>query len=82
VGAHVLAHVGPHREQDALALVIAGPVLVGQSEVTGHDGPSTAETIWDRVISSAGRASTYPPPTPRLDRTRPAPFRARRICSR
>src|SRR5271163_4406988 len=39
VGAHVLAHVGPHRQQDALALVVAGTVLVGQAEVARHDGP-------------------------------------------
>ena len=37
--AHVLADVGPHRQQDALALVLAGPVLVGPPEVAGHDGP-------------------------------------------
>ena len=30
VGPHVLADVGPHGEQDALALVVAGPVLVGE----------------------------------------------------
>ena len=37
--AHVLADVGPHGQQDALALVLAGAVLVGASEVAGHDGP-------------------------------------------
>ncbi len=35
--AHVLADVGPHREQHALALVVAGPVLVGRAEVPGDD---------------------------------------------
>ncbi len=39
VGAHVLAQVGPDGEQHALSLVVAGPVLVGEPEVTGHDGP-------------------------------------------
>ena len=39
VGPHVLAHVGPHGQQDALALVVAGPVLVGDAEVARHDGP-------------------------------------------
>src|SRR5664279_5180818 len=38
VGAHVLADIGPHGEQDALALVVAGAVLVGEAEVAGHDG--------------------------------------------
>ena len=33
-------------------------------------------------ISSGGRARTYPPPTPRLERTSPAPLTASRICSR
>jgi hypothetical protein len=37
VFAHVISDVRPHVEQDALALVIARPVLVGLSEVTGHD---------------------------------------------
>ncbi len=82
MGPHVLADVGPDVQQDALALVVAGPVLVGEAEVAGTIGPSTALTIWDRVMSAGSRARTYPPPTPRLDRTRPAPFRASRICSR
>ena len=34
---HVLAHIGPTVEQNALALVVAGPVLVGWAEVPGHD---------------------------------------------
>jgi hypothetical protein len=58
VRAHVLAEVGPHGEQDALSLVIAGSVLVRKPEVAATMGPSTADTIWDRVISSGGRAST------------------------
>src|SRR5947199_1867093 len=33
--AHVLADVGPYRQQHALALVVAGPVLVGLAEVAG-----------------------------------------------
>ena len=45
-------------------------------------GPSTAATISDRRIAAGSRASTYPPPTPRLERTSPAPLRASRICSR
>ena len=35
---HVLAHVGPDAQEDALPLVIAGPVGVGLAEVAGHDG--------------------------------------------
>ena len=35
--AHVLADVGPDREQHALALVVAGAVGVGLAEVAGHD---------------------------------------------
>src|SRR5664279_4954551 len=38
VGAHVLADIGPHGEQDALALVVAGAVLVEVAQVAGHDG--------------------------------------------
>ena len=34
--AHVGSHVGPHRQQDALALVVAGAVLVRLPEVTGN----------------------------------------------
>ena len=77
-----LAHVGPDRQQDALPLVVAGAVGVGLAEVPAAMGPSTAETIWAKEMSSGGRARTYPPPTPRLERTRPAPLRASRICSR
>ena len=35
--AHVLADVGPHGQQDALAFVVAGAVLVGLAEIAGHD---------------------------------------------
>ena len=35
---HVPAHLGPHREEDALALMVTGAVLVGFAEVAGHDG--------------------------------------------
>ena len=35
--AHVLAHVGPHRQEHALALVVAGAVLVGLAEVADRD---------------------------------------------
>ena len=35
---HVLAHVGPHGQQDALTLVFTGTVLVRPPEVAGHDG--------------------------------------------
>jgi len=34
---HGLAHIGPHREEDALTLVVAGPLGVWLTEVTGHD---------------------------------------------
>ncbi len=37
--AHVVAHVAPDAEQDALALVVAGAVLVGAAEVADHDRP-------------------------------------------
>ena len=37
MGPHVLAHLRPHRQQHALALVVAGTVLVWRAEVTGHD---------------------------------------------
>ncbi len=37
MGPHVLADVGPDREQDTLPLVVAGPVLVRQPEVAGDD---------------------------------------------
>ena len=38
MGAHALADLGPHGEQDALALVVAGPARVGLPEVARHDG--------------------------------------------
>jgi hypothetical protein len=37
VVAHVFADVGPHRQQHALAFVVAGTVLVRRAEVAGHD---------------------------------------------
>ena len=43
VGAHVLADVGPHGQQDALALVVTGPVGVGLTESPAAMGPSTAD---------------------------------------
>jgi hypothetical protein len=36
--AHVLTYLRPDGQQDALALVLAGAVLVGPAEVPGHDG--------------------------------------------
>ena len=39
VAAHVLADVGPDGQQHALALVVAGAVLVGLAEVADHDRP-------------------------------------------
>jgi len=38
VVAHVLADVGPHGEKHALALVVAGAVLVRLAEIPGHYG--------------------------------------------
>ena len=35
---HVLSDLGPHGQQNALALVVARPVLVGLTEVARHDG--------------------------------------------
>ncbi len=35
--AHVIAHIGPHAKQDALALVVTGPVLVGLAKVARGD---------------------------------------------
>jgi hypothetical protein len=52
--AHVVSHVGPHAQQHALSLVIAGPILMGLATI----GPSTAATISASVIDSAPRAST------------------------
>jgi hypothetical protein len=37
--AHVVAHVGPHPEQDALALVVASSFTMGFSEVTSDNRP-------------------------------------------
>lgn len=37
--AHVITDVGPHAEQDALAFVIAGTVLVGFAEVARRNRP-------------------------------------------
>jgi len=36
---HVLAHLRPHREQGALAFVVAGTPGMGLAEVPDHDGP-------------------------------------------
>jgi len=58
------------------------PFWWGSPKSPATIGPSTALTISLSVMSSGARASTYPPPTPRFERTRPAPFNARRICSR
>ena len=38
MGADGLADVGPDGQQDALALVVAGPVGMGLAEVPGGDG--------------------------------------------
>ena len=54
----MLADVGPDAEEDALSLVVAGPVVVGLAEVAGHDRAVDGLTIWLRVISSGGRANT------------------------
>src|SRR5580704_3024800 len=37
--AHVLADFGPDGQEDALAFVFTGAVLVGTAEIAGHDGP-------------------------------------------
>lgn len=34
---HVLPDIGPHGEEDALAFVVAGAVLVRQPEIAGDD---------------------------------------------
>ena len=39
VFAHVTADVGPYPEQDALALVVTGAVLVGLAEVARDNRP-------------------------------------------
>jgi hypothetical protein len=36
--AHMVAHVSPHAEQDALSLVVTGAVFMGFAKVTGGDG--------------------------------------------
>ena len=56
--AHVVAHLGPHGEQGALALVVAGAVLVRLAEVADDDRPVDGATMAPSVISSGGRAST------------------------
>ena len=58
VSAHVLTHVGPDRQQDALTLVLAGPVLVGPAEVAGHDGPVDGTHDLAEGDLLGGRAST------------------------
>jgi hypothetical protein len=37
--AHVIAHVGPDAEQDALTLVVTGAVLVGFAKIARRDRP-------------------------------------------
>ena len=57
--AHVLADAGPDGEQHALALVVAGAVLVGLAEVADRDGAvDRADTISPSVISAGSRART------------------------
>ena len=36
--AHVISHVGPHAQQNALAFVVARAVAVRLAKVAGHDG--------------------------------------------
>jgi len=35
---HVVSDVGPHREENALSLVVAGSILVRLTEITRHNG--------------------------------------------
>ena len=60
--AHVLADVGPHREQHALALVVAGAILVGQAEIPGHDrAVDGADDLAERdLFRRAGQDVTAP----------------------
>ena len=83
MGADGLADVGPDGQQDALALVVAGAVGVGLAEVAGGDGAvDGGDDLGQARSPRAGGPARSRRPTPRLERTRPAPFRARRICSR
>ena len=76
--AHVFARCLPDSEQHALTLVIARAVLMRLAEVAQGDRTiDGAEDFADTNLR--GWASE---PTPRLERTRPAPFSASRICSR
>ena len=77
-----LADVRPYRQEDALSLVVARSVLVGLAEVARRDGPVDGrDDLGQRdLLGRAGQDVTAP--DPRLERTRPAPLRARRICSR
>jgi len=56
VDAHVVAHLGPNREQGALPFVVAGFPDVGLAEVPYHDRPvdgghdlAQRELVWDRA---------------------------------
>ena len=63
--AHVLANIGPHRQQHALTLVLAGPVFVRTSEVTRSDGSidSTHDLPERDVMGRTGEdvATAYTP---------------------
>ena len=56
--AHVLADLGPDGQQDALALVVAGTVLVGLAEVTVTGGEDETLSETSLVIN------VLPAPTP------------------
>lgn len=56
MGPHVLSDLGPHRQQHTLSLVVTGTVLVGSTEVSGHDGSvDGADYLAERYL--VGRAS-------------------------
>ena len=77
--AHDITGRIPNREQDTLALMVTCPVGVRLAEISERDDSSTAERISDRRISAGLRARTQPP-TPRLERTIPAPLSASKIA--
>ena len=79
---HVLTGLFPDRQQDALSLVITGPVGMRFAEVA--EGDRTVDGRDDlgqtNVVRRTGQG--VPAADTTLGPTSPAPFSARRICSR
>ena len=73
MGADGLAHIGPDGEQDALALVVAGTVGVGLTEVAGGDGAVDRRDDLGQgyLVGGAGQDVTAPDAPLGADETRP-----------